>query len=107
MYAVVETGGKQYRVQVGQRLNVERLPGEVGAEVVLDQVLLVGEGDQVRVGQPKLAGARVVGRILEQGKAKKILVFKHKRRKSNRLTKGHRQRLTTLRIEGIVEDSQA
>ncbi len=98
MYAVVETGGKQYRVSVGQRLSVERLEGQVGGEVVLDKVLLISQGEEMKVGRPTVAGAQVVGRITAQGKAKKIVVFKHKRRKDYRLTKGHRQRQTTLEI---------
>ncbi len=105
MYAVVETGGKQYKVTPGQQLKVERLDGEIGAKVVLDKVLMVGSetkgGEEAKIGQPTLEGAQVVGRIVAQDKAKKILVFKKKRRKGYRKTQGHRQLVTKLEIEEI------
>jgi len=101
MYAVVETGGKQYKVSLGQRLRVERLAGEVGNQVVLDRVLMVSDGQEVKIGQPHLEGAQVVGQIVDQGKAKKIVVFKKKRRKGYRWTRGHRQLQTSLKIVEI------
>jgi large subunit ribosomal protein L21 len=101
MYAIVQTGGKQYRVGPGDVLRVEKLPGEVGETVSLDSVLLVSAGEDFQVGQPFLAGAQVTGQILRQGKAKKILVFKKKRRKNFRRLRGHRQPFTALQIKEI------
>ncbi len=100
MYAVVETGGKQLRVTVGQTVQVEKLPGEPGQEVVLDRVLLLG-GERTVVGTPWVPGARVVGRIVKQGKAPKIVVFKYKPKVRYRRKHGHRQPYTALRIERI------
>lgn len=102
-YAVVKTGGKQYRVAEGEMVEVERLGGEVGATVTLDEVLLVsGEEDQeARIGTPVLEQARVTAEILEQGLARKIIVFKKKRRKGYKRKQGHRQMQTTLRIVEI------
>ena len=102
MFAIIQTGGKQYRVSPGDVLRVEHLPGERGDEVVLEQVLLVADGDAIQVGQPLVAGARVVSEILRQGKAKKIIVFKKKRRKKFRRRQGHRQLFTALEIKDIV-----
>uniref|UniRef100_A0A7V6A569 Large ribosomal subunit protein bL21 n=1 Tax=Desulfobacca acetoxidans TaxID=60893 RepID=A0A7V6A569_9BACT len=102
MFAIVQTGGKQYRVSPGDILRVEYLPGERGDEVLIEQVLLVADGDAIQVGQPLVAGARVVSEILRQGKAKKIIVFKKKRRKKYRLKQGHRQLYTALEIKEIV-----
>lgn len=102
MFAIIQTGGKQYRVSPGDILRVELLPGERGDEVLLEQVLLVADGDAIQVGQPLVAGARVVSEILRQGKAKKILVFKKKRRKKFRRRQGHRQLYTALEIKDIV-----
>jgi large subunit ribosomal protein L21 len=101
MYAVVSTGGKQYRVQKGETLRVEKIPGEVGSQVTLDKVLMVADGENIRVGQPLLEKAAVQASIVEQDKAKKILVFKYKRRKRYRRKKGHRQPFTAIRIDGI------
>ena len=101
MYAVVSTGGKQYRVQKGETLRVEKIPGEVGSKVTLDKVLLLADGENIRVGQPLLEKAAVQASIVEQDKAKKILVFKYKRRKRYRRKKGHRQPFTAIRIDGI------
>lgn len=102
-YAVVKTGGKQYRVAEGEMVEVERLGGEVGATVTLDEVLLVsGEEDQeARIGTPVVEQARVTAEILEQGLARKIIVFKKKRRKGYKRKQGHRQMQTTLRIVEI------
>uniref|UniRef100_A0A7V4G7U9 Large ribosomal subunit protein bL21 n=1 Tax=Desulfobacca acetoxidans TaxID=60893 RepID=A0A7V4G7U9_9BACT len=102
MFAIIQTGGKQYRVAPGDILRVERLPGERGDEIALDQVLLVADEENIRVGQPLVAGARVVGRILQQGKAKKIIVFKKKRRKNYRRKQGHRQLFTALEVKEII-----
>jgi large subunit ribosomal protein L21 len=101
MYAVVSTGGKQYRVQKGETLRVEKIPGEVGSKVTLDKVLMLADGENIRVGQPLLEKATVQASIVEQDKAKKILVFKYKRRKRYRRKKGHRQPFTAIRIDGI------
>jgi len=101
MYAVVSTGGKQYRVQKGETLRVEKIPGEVGSKVTFDKVLMVADGENIRVGQPLLEKAAVQASIVEQDKAKKILVFKYKRRKRYRRKKGHRQPYTAIRIDGI------
>lgn len=101
VYAIIQTGGKQYRVGPGDVLRVEKLIGDVGETVTLDNVLLVASGADVQVGQPLIAGAQVTGQILRQGKAKKILVFKKKRRKNFRRLRGHRQPYTALQIKDI------
>jgi large subunit ribosomal protein L21 len=101
MYAVVSTGGKQYKVQEGEILRIEKIPGDVGSAVTFDRVLLVGDGDDISVGQPVLGKAAVKGRIVEQGKAKKLLVFKYKRRKRYRRKQGHRQPFTAVKIDRI------
>ncbi len=102
MYAIIQTGGKQYRVSPGDVLRVERLPGERGDEVVLDRVLIVNDGQEIKVGAPLVANATVKGQIVGQGKAKKILVFKKKRRKDYKRTQGHRQLFTALQIQEII-----
>lgn len=101
MYAVVNTGGKQYKVQKGETLRIEKIPGEVGTRVTFDKVLMVADGENVRVGQPLLEKAAVLASIVEQDKAKKIIVFKYKRRKRYRRKQGHRQPFTAIRIDGI------
>jgi large subunit ribosomal protein L21 len=100
MFAIVRTGGKQYRVGVGDQITVERLVGEVGAAISLDEVLAVG-GEAPRVGTPVIAGASVTAKILQQPRGTKIIVFKKKRRKHYKRTKGHRQGFTTLKIDSI------
>ena len=101
MYAVIKTGGKQYRVATGDVIKVEKLDGEVGKSVAFDQVLMVGgEGDAV-IGAPTVKGAEVKAEVLEQGKGDKVLIFKKKRRKNYRRTRGHRQHQTVLRISDI------
>ena len=102
-YAVVKTGGKQYRVAEGELVDVERLGGAVGATVTLDEVLLVSVGDeeQARIGTPMVEQAQVTAEIVEQGRDKKIIVFKKKRRKGYKRKQGHRQMQTTLRIVEI------
>ncbi len=102
MYAIVETGGKQYRVQSGQIIDVERLPAEAGEEVELDQVLLVADDGEVTVGQPTVEGAKVRATVLRQDKARKVIVFKFKPKERYRRKAGHRQPFTRLRIEEIV-----
>ncbi len=101
MYAVVTTGGKQYRVQKGETLKIEKIPGDVGSQVAFDQVLMVSDGDRVEIGQPLVENAVVNAHIVEQGKHKKILVFKYKRRKRFRRTQGHRQLFTAVKIDDI------
>jgi large subunit ribosomal protein L21 len=102
MYAVVKTGGKQYRVAAGEKLKVEQIPADVGAEVVLDQVLMVGNGDDVRVGAPTLSGATVKATVVSQGRHPKVKIFKMRRRKHYQKHQGHRQNYTELRIESIL-----
>ena len=101
MYAVVNTGGKQYKVRQGEVLRVEKLSGEVGSPVTFDRVLMFSDGENVSIGQPVLDGVSVEGHIVEQGKAKKIIVFKYKRRKRFRRKKGHRQEFTAVQIDSI------
>jgi large subunit ribosomal protein L21 len=100
MYAVIKTGGKQYRVAEGQRLCVEKLVGVAGDKVSLDEVLFVG-GDTVKIGQPLVAGAKVSAEIVNQGRGKKLVIFKFRRRKNYRRKTGHRQPYTELKITGI------
>ena len=101
MFAVVKTGGKQYKVAENDIIKVERLPGDAGSAVTLDQVLAVGDAKGVKVGSPLVAGTVVSAEIVEQTRGDKIIVFKKKRRKNYRRTRGHRQELTVLRITGI------
>jgi len=100
-YAVIRTGGKQYRVSEGQLVKIEKLTGEVGEKVTLGDVLFVGGNGEAKIGAPLIANASVTGEIVGQGKAKKIIVFKKKRRKSYSRQRGHRQRQTTLKITAI------
>ncbi len=102
VFAVIKTGGKQYKVAPGEVLRVEKLPGEPGDTVELSEVLLVAGEGEPRVGTPLVEGARVKATILEQGRSKKIIVFKKKRRKNYKRKRGHRQYYTVLRIEEIV-----
>ena len=101
MYAIVKTGGKQYRVSAGQTVRVEKIDGTVGDNVELSDVLLVGGGEETIVGQPRVAGASVAAEIVEQGRAKKIIIFKKKRRKGYHKKQGHRQAFTSLKITEI------
>ncbi len=101
MYAVIRSGGKQYRVSPGGSLRVERLPGEVGSTVTLDDVLMVGGDSDVKVGTPRVEGASVKGTIVAQGRGPKITVFKMKRRKGYRRKAGHRQDYTEIRVDEI------
>lgn len=101
MYAVIRSGGKQYRVAENTVLKVERLPGEPGDSVAFGEVLMIGDGDQVTVGAPMVEGATVEGSIVDQVRGPKIIVFKKKRRKNHRRRQGHRQDLTLVRVTGI------
>ena len=102
MYAIVETGGKQDRVEAGATIQVGSLPGDVGAQVELDQVRLVHGDAAVLIGQPLVAGAKVTAEILRHGRTRSITVFKNKRRKNYRRTRGHRQGFTKILITGIA-----
>ncbi len=103
MYAVIQTGGKQYRVEPGKTVVVEKLTGDAGAQVVFDQVLLVssGDGGSVTIGKPVVAGANVTGEIVEQGRGDKLVVFKFRRRKNYVRKNGHRQDYTAVKIAAI------
>lgn len=102
MYAVIISGGKQYRVQEGDTLKLESLPEEVGSTVNFDQVLLVGEGESVKVGSPYVKGCKVSGTVLSQGRHKKVYIVKFKRRKHHDKWQGHRQNFTEIKITQIV-----
>jgi large subunit ribosomal protein L21 len=101
MYAIVSTGGKQYKIEEGQTLRVEKLAGAVGEAVSFDKVLFLSDGQQVTIGQPELENVMVKGHIVDQGKSKKIIVFKYKRRKRYRRKQGHRQLFTAVKIDSI------
>jgi large subunit ribosomal protein L21 len=101
-YAVIRTGGKQYRVSPGDLLRLERLEGDVGSAVEFPEVLLAAADDAVRIGTPLVTGARVRGTIVAQGRDRKILIFKKKRRKNYRRRRGHRQSITTVRVTEIA-----
>ena len=101
-YAVIKTGGKQYRVAPGDVLRIEKLDAEPGAEVQLTEVLMAGRDGSVQIGKPLLAGASVTVQVVKQGRAKKILVYKKKRRKNYRRRHGHRQSVTTVRVTEIA-----
>ena len=101
MYAVIASGGKQYKVEQGEVLRVEKLPGDPGTSITFDRVLMVSDGEAVRIGTPVLDDVSVQGHIVEQGKAKKILVFKYKKRKRYRRKQGHRQAYTAIKIDTI------
>ncbi len=102
MYAVVKSGARQYRAQVGDTIVVERLPHEVGQQLELDQVLLVADEDNVKIGQPVVEGAKVLATVVAQEKGDKIRIFKYRPRKRYRRRAGHRQRYTRLRVDEIV-----
>jgi large subunit ribosomal protein L21 len=101
MYAVIKTGGKQYRVAQGDILEVEKLPGGIGDSVTFEEVLLVADGENVQIGQPVVEGASVAAKITGQHKADKILVFRYRPKKRIRVRRGHRQQLTRIQIESI------
>lgn len=102
MYAVIQTGGKQYRVAAGDKLKVESLTADVGASVSFDQVLLIGNGDSHKVGLPTVGGAKVMAEVLKHGRGDKIRIIKHRRRKHYHKEQGHRQNFTEVKITGIV-----
>ncbi|MBC7235872.1 MAG: 50S ribosomal protein L21 [Chloroflexi bacterium] len=101
MYAVVETGGKQYKVEVGQTIDVERLPAEIGDTVTLDRVLMLADGAEVTIGQPVVEGAHVLATVVDHGKADKVIVFKYRPKERYRRKIGHRQPYTRLRVDQI------
>ncbi|NVK42298.1 MAG: 50S ribosomal protein L21 [Oceanospirillaceae bacterium] len=101
MYAVIVSGGKQYRVQEGQTLKLEKLQAELGSNVEFDRVLLVGNGDDVKVGAPVVDGAKVTAEVVEHGRGKKVQILKFKRRKHHMKRQGHRQWFTQVKITGI------
>lgn len=102
MYAVIKTGGKQYRVKEGDAFNVEKLEAEAGSEITFDEVLAIGEGDSIRVGAPAVEGASVSAKVVKHGRLKKIIVFKFKRRKNYKRKRGHRQHFTRIQITTIA-----
>jgi len=101
MYAVIKTGGKQYKVAAGDYLKVEKLDGDVGSKVVIDKILMVADGDNVTIGSPLVAGAKVNATVLSHGKGEKVMIFKFHRRKHYRKTQGHRQSYTEIQIDDI------
>jgi len=101
MYAVIKTGGKQYRIASGEKLKIEQIPADIGQEITLDQVLSVGEGDQLKVGSPLVAGALVKATVLAQGRHDKVTIFKMRRRKHYQKHQGHRQNYTEILIGDI------
>ncbi|HET8598058.1 MAG TPA: 50S ribosomal protein L21 [Castellaniella sp.] len=102
MYAVIKTGGKQYRVCAGQKLKIEQIPADIGQEISLDQVLSVGEGDALKIGTPFVAGAAVKATVLAQGRHDKVKIFKMRRRKHYQKRQGHRQNYTEIRIDAVA-----
>jgi large subunit ribosomal protein L21 len=102
MYAIIQTGGKQYRVKSGEQVKVESLAADVGAAVSFDRVLMVGEGDGAKVGAPFVSGAKVKATVVSQGRGEKVRIFKMRRRKHYAKTQGHRQNYTEVRIDEIV-----
>lgn len=102
MYAVIKTGGKQYRVAAGEKIKIEQIPADIGSEVVLDQVLLVANGDDVTMGTPLIGGATVKVKVISHGRGEKVRIFKMRRRKHYRKTQGHRQNYTEIEILGIA-----
>lgn len=103
MYAVVAIGGKQYRVKQGDILRIEKVPGNVGESFSFDKVLLLSDGSQLTIGEPRVPNAEVNARIVRQGKSKKVLVFKYKKRKRYRKKQGHRQPFTAVQIDSIQQ----
>ncbi|RTL55987.1 MAG: 50S ribosomal protein L21 [Rhodocyclaceae bacterium] len=101
-YAVIKTGGKQYRVVAGEKIKVEQIPADVGAEITLDQVLMVGEGESVKIGTPLVSGATVTAKVVSHGRHDKVRIFKMRRRKHYQKHQGHRQNYTELEISGIA-----
>ncbi|APV50141.1 50S ribosomal protein L21 [Betaproteobacteria bacterium GR16-43] len=102
MYAVIKTGGKQYRVAAGENIKIEQIPADVGSQITLDQVLMVGEGESVKVGNPLVAGAKVTATVVSHGRGVKVRIFKMRRRKHYQRTQGHRQNYTEIRVDAIA-----
>jgi len=102
MFAVVKTGGKQYKVKEGDVIKIEKVAGEVGQPIELEEVLLIANSQEIKIGQPMVPNAKIVGDIIQQGKTQKVIVFKSKRRKGYRKKQGHRQMLTSLKINKII-----
>ena len=107
MYALVRTGGKQYRVARDDTILVERIAADEGAEVILDDIVMLGDGDKVTIGTPRVEGAAVSATVVRQTRGPKIIIFRRKRRKNHRRTQGHRQDLTLLKINAIAEDGKS
>ena len=103
MYAVIKTGGKQYRVAAGEKLKIDQLAAEIGAAIVLDKVLLVADGDNLKMGKPLVTGASVQAKVLAQGRHDKVRIFKLRRRKHYQKHQGHRQNFTEIEITGITQ----
>jgi large subunit ribosomal protein L21 len=101
MYAVIKTGGKQYRVSSGEKIKVEQIPADVGSQITLDQVLLIADGENISIGAPLVAGAKVQATVVAQGRADKVLIFKLRRRKHYQKHGGHRQNYTEIQIDKI------
>ena len=104
MYAVIETGGKQYRVQEGDVITIEKLPVEADSKIEFDKVLVLGEGADINVGAPYIDGAKVFGSVVENGKGQKVIIFKYKSKKDYRKKQGHRQPYTMVNITCVVKD---
>ena len=102
MYAVIKTGGKQYRVAAGDKLKIEQIPADIGSEIVLDQILMVADGEAVTVGTPLVSGATVKATVVAHGRGEKVQIFKMRRRKHYQKHQGHRQNYTEIRIDGIA-----
>jgi large subunit ribosomal protein L21 len=102
MYAVIKTGGKQYRVAPGEKIKIEQIPADVGATIVLDQVLMVADGDAVKLGTPLVSGATVSATVMSHGRGAKVKIFKMRRRKHYQKTQGHRQNYTEIRVDAIA-----
>jgi large subunit ribosomal protein L21 len=102
MHAVIKTGGKQYRVQPGDELVIEKIEADKGQQIVFEEVLAVGEGETLRIGTPQVAGAKVTATVVVQGKARKVIIFKKNRRKRYKVKRGHRQQFTRVKITEVV-----
>ena len=102
MYAVIKTGGKQYKVAAGEKLKIEKLAGDVGSKVVIDKVLMINDGENTTIGAPLVAGATVSATVLSHGRGDKVMIFKFRRRKHYRKTQGHRQSFTEIQIGEIL-----
>lgn len=102
MYAVIKTGGKQYKVTVGEKLKVEQIPADIDSQIVLEEVLMVADGDNVQIGAPLVAGAKVTATVVSHGRHDKVRIFKMRRRKHYQKRQGHRQNFTEIRIDAIA-----